>query len=211
MAVAPLELIYWVGMAAVAVNAVTAVLETEDKGMDLVGAVIAGLAAALGGGTLRDLLIDRPVFWLGDPAYLVCGLVAVGLTFVVARRVRMPAGAFVIPDAIGLALFTVVGARVALAAEVPWLAASLLGVVTGVFGGVLRDVLVNEVPLVMRPGTLYATASWCGALTFIGVALAGGGEAAAMAAGGLVTLAMRLAAIRYELRLPTFRSRDADR
>ena len=207
MTVAPQDLIYWVGMAAVAVTAVTAVLETEDKGMDLVGAVIVGLAAGLGGGTLRDLLLTRPVFWLGDPAYLVCGLVAVAATFVVARRVRLPAGVFVIPDAVGLALFTVVGARVALAADVPWLAASLLGVVTGVFGGVLRDVLVNEVPLVMRPGTLYATASWCGALVFIGLTALGGGEAVAMAAGGLVVFGMRLAAIRYRLRLPTFQSR----
>ena len=86
MTVAPQDLIYWVGMAAVAVTAVTAVLETEDKGMDLVGAIIVGLAAGLGGGTLRDLLLTRPVFWLGDPAYLVCGLVAVAATFVVARR-----------------------------------------------------------------------------------------------------------------------------
>lgn len=207
MTLAPLELIYWVGMAAVAVTAVTAVLETEGKGMDLVGAVIVGLAASLGGGTLRDVLLTRPVFWLGDPAYLVCGLVAVVLTFIVARRVSLPADVFMIPDAVGLALFTVVGARVALAAEVPWLAASLLGVITGVFGGVVRDVLVNEVPLVMRPGTLYATASWCGALVFIAAVALDAGEASAMAAGGLVALGMRLAAIRYQLRLPTFQSR----
>jgi hypothetical protein len=127
MTVAPQELIYWVGMAAVAVTTATAVLETEDKGMDLVGAVIVGLAAGLGGGTLRDLLLARQAFWLGDPAYLVCGLFAVGITFIVARRVRLPAGVFVIPDAVGLALFTVVGTRIGLEFSVPWLAASLLG------------------------------------------------------------------------------------
>jgi uncharacterized membrane protein YeiH len=76
-------------MAAVAVNAASAVLETEDKKMDLVGAVVVGLATSLGGGSLRDLLLNRPVFWLADVAYLVCGLLAVGLTFVVARRVRV--------------------------------------------------------------------------------------------------------------------------
>jgi uncharacterized membrane protein YeiH len=85
---APAELIYAIGMAAVAVNAASAVLETEDKKMDLVGAVVVGLATSLGGGTLRDLLLDRPVFWLADVAYLVCGLLAVGLTFIMARRIR---------------------------------------------------------------------------------------------------------------------------
>ncbi len=204
----PFLLVYWVGMAAVAVNAITAVLETEDKGMDLVGAVIVGLAASLGGGTLRDVLLDRQVFWLKDPAYLICGLGAVALTFVVARRMRLSSGGFVIPDALGLALFTVVGTQVALALDVPWLAASLMGVITGVVGGVLRDVLVNEVPLIMRPGTLYATASWSGALACIGATWLGAGEAMAMLLGGLVVFGLRLLAIRYHVRLPSLQSPD---
>ncbi len=206
MVTSPPDLIYLVGMAAVAVNAASAVLETEDKRMDLVGAVIVGLATSLGGGTLRDVLLGRPVFWLTDVAYLVCGLITVAATFVLARRVRMPVGAFVVPDAVGLALFTVVGCGIAMQAGVHWLGASLLGVITGVFGGVLRDVLVNEMPLVMRPGTLYATAAWCGALTMLAANAAGLGEATGAAAGGIVVLLLRLAAIRYRLRLPTFRS-----
>jgi uncharacterized membrane protein YeiH len=95
---APAELIYAIGMAAVAVNAASAVLETEDKKMDLVGAVVVGLATSLGGGTLRDLLLDRQVFWLADVAYLVCGLLAVAITFLLARRIRVPPGLFVVPD-----------------------------------------------------------------------------------------------------------------
>lgn len=208
MHIEPLLLVYWVGMAAVAVNAVTAVLETEDKGMDLVGAVFVGLAASLGGGTLRDVLLDREVFWLADETYLVCALVAVALTFLAARHMRLPAGVFVLPDAIGLALFTVVGARVAMDLNTPWLAASLLGVITGVFGGMLRDILVNEVPLVMRPGTLYASAAWFGALAFIATLTFSDHELAAMLVGGGVTLTMRLAALRYQLRLPIFHSRE---
>jgi len=200
------DLIFGVAMAAVAVNAASAVLETEDKHMDLVGATIVGLAASLGGGSLRDVLLGHPVFWLADVTYLICGVVAVALTFLLARRVRLPAGVFVIPDAVGLALFTVVGCQVAVAAGVHWLAASLLGVVTGVFGGVLRDVLVNEVPLVMRPGTLYATASWCGALAMIAALAVGAGEAISAAVGGVLVLGLRLAAIRYSLRMPEFRS-----
>lgn len=200
------DLIFGVAMAAVAVNAASAVLETEDKHMDLVGAAIVGLATSLGGGSLRDMLLGRPVFWLADAAYLFCGVAAVGLTFLLARRVRLPAGVFVIPDAVGLALFTVVGCQVAIDAGVHWLAASLLGVVTGVFGGVLRDVLVNEVPLVMRPGTLYATASWCGALAMIAAFATGLGEATSAVIGGALVLGLRLAAIRYRLRMPEFKT-----
>ena len=201
------DLIYAAAMAAVAVNAASAVLETEDKRMDLVGAITVGLATSLGGGTLRDLLLDRTVFWIGDINYLVCGLLTVFGTFVLARRVRIRPGLFVIPDAIGLALFTVVGCQIALGYGIHWLPASLLGVVTGVFGGMLRDILVNEVPLVMRPGTLYATASWLGALTLIGGLRLGLGEATSALAGGALVLLLRVAAIRYQLRLPTYRSR----
>lgn len=201
------NLIYAAAMAAVAVNAASAVLETEDKRMDLVGAITVGLATSLGGGTLRDLLLDRPVFWLGDINYLVCGLLTVFATFVLARRVRIRPGLFVIPDAIGLALFTVVGSQIALAYDIHWLPASLLGVITGVFGGMLRDILVNEVPLVMRPGTLYATASWLGALTLIGGLQLGFGETASALAGGTLVLLLRVAAIRYQLSLPTYKSR----
>ena len=204
---APAELVYALGMAAVAVNAASAVLETEDKKMDLVGAVIVGLATSLGGGTLRDLLLNRPVFWLVDVAYLGCGLLAVGLTFALARRVRVRPGLFVVPDAIGLALFTVVGCQVGLAAGVHWLSVSLLAVITGVVGGMLRDILVNELPLVMRPGTLYATASWLGALTLLAAMHLGLGDAPAAAAGAAVVLGLRLAAIRYQLSLPTYKSR----
>jgi uncharacterized membrane protein YeiH len=199
-------LIYAVGMAAVAVNAASAVLETEDKHMDLVGAIIVGLVTSLGGGTLRDILLSRPVFWLHEIAYLVCGLLAVGLTFVLARRVRIRPGMFLIPDAVGLALFTVVGTQIALADGVHWLAASMLGVVTGAFGGMLRDILVNEVPLVMRPGTLYVTASWLGALVLAGAFHLGYGEAVSAAVGGVLVLVLRLLAIRFQLSLPTYKS-----
>ncbi|MRR09083.1 trimeric intracellular cation channel family protein, partial [bacterium] len=91
--------------------------------------------------------------------------------------------------------------------QTPWLAASLLGVITGVCGGLVRDVLVNEVPLIMRPGTLYATASWVGALALIGLLRLGAGEVTAALVGGGLVLVLRLAAIRYRLSLPTFRSR----
>jgi dihydroneopterin aldolase len=110
------DLIFGVAMAAVAVNAASAVLETEDKHMDLVGALIVGLAASLGGGSLRDVLLGRPVFWLARRRLPVCGVAAVALTFLSWRGASgCRSGVFLIPDAVGLALFTVVGCRIALA------------------------------------------------------------------------------------------------
>ncbi|MFO1364807.1 MAG: TRIC cation channel family protein, partial [Burkholderiales bacterium] len=104
---------YWVGMAAVAVTATTGVLEAGRKPIDLFGMVLVALTAALGGGTVRDLLLDRLVFWIADQAYLFAALFAGVATFAVARVVRLPADLFLIPDAIGLGLFTVIGTGIA--------------------------------------------------------------------------------------------------
>lgn len=198
------EYIYWIGMAAVAVNALTGVMEAERKEVDLIGATFVAVATALGGGTLRDLLLNRNVFWIADQTYLVtavlCGLVA----FFVLRKKAIEARWFLVPDAIGLALFTAIGTQAAVQWHAPWLAASLLGVITGVFGGVLRDILCNEVPLVMRGGELYASAAWAGALLFIGLNELGVHTVWASMATMAFILAVRLAAIRYHLTLPAF-------
>jgi uncharacterized membrane protein YeiH len=200
------ELAYLIGMSAVAVNAVTGVLDAGRKPMDLFGVVVVALGTALGGGTIRDLLVDRPVFWIADATYLVCAVIAGVVTFALVRRVRLPANLFLVPDALGLALFTIIGTQVGLDAGAHWFVASFLGVVTGVFGGILRDILCNEVPLVFT-GELYATASWAGAILFIALLEAG----LASAPAGLLAMAaiflVRIAAIRWQLRLPRFTAR----
>lgn len=201
------QLLYWVAIAAVAVNAITGVLEAERKQMDLVGAVMVATATALGGGTLRDVLLDRQVFWIADEVYLASGIVVAIATFFWARRRRISPQLFLYPDAIGLALFSIVGTQVALQLQAPWLTASLMGVITGVFGGVLRDVFCNQVPLVFMAGELYATAAWAGALALIGLQLLGiDATTSAWAAMGIV-FALRAAAIRFHIRLPTFSAR----
>ncbi|MDX9707177.1 MAG: trimeric intracellular cation channel family protein [Azospira sp.] len=197
------EFIYWVGMAAVAVNALTGVLEAERKEVDLVGACFVAVATALGGGTVRDLLLDRKVFWIADQTYLVTAVVVGIASFFLLRQRSIPPRWFLFPDAIGLALFTMIGTQVALHWGTPWLAASLMGVITGVFGGVVRDVLCNEIPLVMRVGELYATAAWLGALLLIGLQWAGVPEVWASNIALVFILALRMAAIRYRLRLPS--------
>lgn len=202
------SLLYWIGLAAVAVNALTGVLDAGRKQMDLVGVTMVGCATALGGGTVRDLLLDRPVFWIGDQTYLVVALATTLAVFFAVRGLRLPPRLFLIPDAVGLALFTIVGTQVALEWQAPWLAASLLGVITGVVGGVLRDVLCNEVPLVFVRGELYASAAWFGALALVGLQSLGIPPVAAAWAGMAAVLAARLLAMIYRITLPTYSERE---
>ena len=203
------DFLYWLSMAAVAVNALTGVLDAGRKQMDVVGVVMVGCVAALGGGTVRDLLLQRPVFWIQDPNHLVVAFVSTVGVFLLVRRLRLPATVFLIPDAVGLALFTVAGTQIALDHPTHWLAASLLGVITGVLGGVLRDVLCNEVPLIFVRGELYATAAWMGALLLVLLELVVGmPPLSASLVAMLVIFLMRVAALAFKLRMPTYRERN---
>ena len=201
------NLLYWVGLAAVAVFALTGVLDAGRKNMDLVGVVMVGLATALGGGTVRDVLLQRPVFWLSDQVYLVVALATTLIIFFAVRGLRLPPRLFLIPDAIGLALFTIVGTQIALEWHAPWLAASLLGVITGVVGGVVRDVLCNEVPLVFVRGELYVSAAWLGTLVLIGLQALAVSPVIAAWAGMATVLGIRLAAMAFRITLPTYSER----
>lgn len=201
------SLIYWIGLAAVSVNALTGVLDAGRKQMDIVGVVMVGSATALGGGTVRDLLLDRTVFWISDQTYLVVALATTVVIFFAVRGLRLPPRLFLIPDAVGLALFTVVGTQVALEWQAPWLVASLLGVITGVLGGVLRDVLCNDVPLIFVRGELYASAAWVGALALIGLQALGLSAVAAAWVSMAVVLIARLLAMAFRITLPTYSER----
>ena len=201
------NLFYWAGMLAVAVNALTGVLDAGRKNMDLIGVVMVGAATALGGGTVRDVLLQRPVFWISDQVYLVVALATTLITFFVVRGLRLPPRLFLIPDALGLALFTVVGTQIALEWHAPWLVASLLGMITGVVGGVLRDVLCNEVPLVFVRGELYASAAWTGALMQIALQTLEVSPVIAAWAGMATVLGVRLVAMAWRITLPTYSAR----
>lgn len=197
---------YWITQAAVAVSAASGVLEAGKKKFDLFGMLLIAFAAALGGGTIRDLLLGRSVFWVKDQVYLFVAVGAGLVTFFAARWIKLTKDAFLLPDAIGLGLFTVAGTNVALAAGVPWFVASFMGVITGIMGGVLRDVLCNEEPLVFQ-GTLYATLAWSGALILILLKATGADpQWSAIGVGGLI-LVLRWLAIKKEIGLPRFYSR----
>src|SRR5574343_490483 len=201
-------LLYWTALVAVSVNALTGVLDAGRQRMDLVGVVMVGTATALGGGTVRDVLLDRKVFWIADQTYLIVAIVTTLVVFFAVRGLKLPQRLFLIPDAIGLALFTITGTQVALEWQAPWLVASLLGVITGVVGGVLRDVLCNEVPLVFVRGELYASAAWVGARVLIGLQHFGFSPVIAAWSGMAVILVARLLAIAYRITLQTYAEKD---
>ncbi len=140
---------------------------------------------------------------MADETYLWVTVVTAALTFFITRIRHLPENLFLIPDAIGLSLFAIVGTQVALDWNMPWLTASLLGVVTAVFGGLLRDVMINEIPLVFS-SELYATAAWIGAMTLIILDALGVHATIAAWIGILACLTVRLIAIRWKVTLPRF-------
>ncbi|MDX5151005.1 MAG: trimeric intracellular cation channel family protein [Acidiferrobacterales bacterium] len=190
--------------AAVAVSAASGVLEAGKKRFDLFGMLLIAFAAALGGGSIRDVLLDRPVFWVNNQDFLFIALGAGLVTFFLARWTRVSRQAFLLPDAAGLVMFTIVGTNVSLSLSAPWFVASFMGVITGVMGGVLRDILCNEEPIVFQ-GTLYATIAWVGALVFIALLHFGVEANLAAILTGIGMFASRLAAIRWNINLPVFR------
>ena len=195
-------MIFWLEMSAVAVCAITGTLETGRRQMDLFGAAVVAFVAALGGGTLRDLLLGRlPVFWVIAPANICVVILSVLATFITARRFRLSTSAFLIPDALGLALFTMLGTEKALACHVGFMIAIVMGVITGVFGGILRDVLCNEAPVVFR-SELYATAALSGALPFSVLNQAGTPNSLAFPLGIVVIFAIRMVALQWRITLP---------
>lgn len=202
-----MSLIYLLDLCAVAVCAMTTTLEAHRRELDLFGVLVIAIISGIGGGTMRDILLGRlPVYWVHDPLYVVVGGTAGTLTFFLGRHMQLPKSFFLTLDAISLALFTVIGTSVALTLGAPWLIASLMGVITGVFGGVLRDILCNEVPLILR-ADIYTTASLAGALLFIALSSLGVTHNVAMLLSMCSIVATRLAAIRWHIQLPNLRSK----
>ena len=190
-------------IAAVVVSAVSGVLEARKKKMDFVGVYAVALITAFGGGTVRDVLLDRrPLYWVENDQFVIW-IFALCIGLLYGTRGRILSQKLIdVPDALGLGLFSVTGAYYALEHQTGLFIASLFGVITGVFGGVLRDVVCNEVPAVFSPSTsLYATCSFVGAWTYL-LLLRTPAAAWAAIAGIVVTFLLRMAAIRYNIGLP---------
>ena len=193
----------WLGVIAFTV---TGALVASRKQMDIVGFVVLGTVTGIGGGTLRDVLLDVPVFWVRDPAYLItCALVSV-LVFYAAHFPQSRYRYLLWLDAIGLALFAVSGAEKALQAGAGFTVAIAIGVLTATFGGVVRDLLGGETP-VIPSREIYASAALAGAGVFILLSAGRAPRELAVASGFAIALLIRAAALRYGWSLPRYRPR----
>lgn len=191
-------------MLGVAVFAISGALAAGRKSLDLIGVVITATVTAIGGGTIRDVLLDRqPVFWIGDTAYLWVIFAAALGTVAWSRRWSPPERSLAVADALGLALFTISGAQIAQAAGLHGVVVVIMGTLTGVAGGVIRDVLTAEIPMIMRRGPIYATACIVGVCLYLLLGLVLPRNVAALA--GMACIAgLRLAAILWNLTVPVF-------
>jgi uncharacterized membrane protein YeiH len=195
----PFQLPLLVDLGAVVLLAATGAIEGMRKRYDLFGVAVMALVTGLGGGLLRDgiFLQTGPPAALQDGRYLAAVLAGATLGVVFARGFHRLRLVVAIVDALGLGLYAVYGAQKALLAGLPLLAATLVGTVNAVGGGLMRDVLVREEPLLFRPGGFYALASMAGALTFVLLdGLAGRTSHVAAMAGVVVTLVLRFGSIR---------------
>jgi uncharacterized membrane protein YeiH len=190
----------------VTVAAITGVLAAKGKQVDLFGIIVLALVTAFGGGTVRDVALGYlPVFWIKDPNFLLNAVAVAIATFYVARFYEFPYTALLVADAFALSFFTVLGTQKALTLSSSYSIAIAMGVITGVAGGILRDVLVGEMPLVFRPHIcLYATAALLGAGVYCAVCHWQPGERMNLVIGTIATLLLRLAGIRWKLALPVF-------
>lgn len=195
----------WFGLA---IFAVTGALVASRKRMDIFGFMLLGAATGIGGGSLRDVMLGQlPVFWVKEPAALAICLVVAAATFFLAHIPESRYRALLWLDAAGLSLFCVVGADKALDAGVGGFIAVAMGVMTATFGGVIRDILGGESPLVLRK-EIYVTAALAGAMAYVGLTSFGVSETVATACGFALCFAIRALALHYHWSLPVYRARE---
>ena len=187
-------------------GAISGIRISSAKQFDLFGAYVVGVVTAIGGGTLRDIMLDVPMFWMTQPGYLVTTFVALLVVWVFGKRIIKDNITWFIFDTIGLAMFSVIGVQKTLACGHAWWVAVVMGTITGAAGGVMRDVLVNTVPLIFRSEP-YATASACGCVVYILCQRAGGDPRLCAILGGLAVVLLRLVAIRFKIALPKMTGR----
>ena len=193
--------------ASVFVFALTGALAASRAQLDIVGFLFFSSITAVGGGTVRDLLLDRnPVFWIERPENLAIAAAAAVLVFFTAHMVESRARWLAWLDACALAIAVPAGLAVALAVGQGGVVAPIMGVITGTLGGLMRDVVANEVPMVLRQGELYVSAAFAGAVAGW-LAVGWTGAATALVLAGAVTLALRAGSLWFGWRLPVYRAR----
>lgn len=192
----------------VMVFAASGALAAGRKQLDLLGVVVVAVVTAIGGGTLRDILLDRPVFWLHQPFYLEIIFGSALLTVLYTKFFRPPYKSLLVADALGLALFSISGAQIAEQANLSTIVIVLMGTMTGTAGGVIRDILLADIPVIFRRGQIYATTSVLGILVYLFLQMVNADQTIAAIVGMVVVSSLRFAAIIWGLMLPIFSLSD---
>lgn len=193
--------------AAVAVFAVTGALAASRSQLDIVGFIFIACLTATGGGTVRDAILDRTVFWVADPVVIAVASTAAVSVFLTAHRLESRYRALLWIDAFALAVAVPAGVAAAQGMGQAWPIVLVMGMITGCLGGLMRDVVCNEVPLVLKQGELYVTCALAGAIAAVLASKAGLEGMAALAICALVTLSLRAGSLAFGWRLPVYRSR----
>ena len=184
--------------------AISGIRMAAGKRFDWFGAYVVGLVTAIGGGTLRDLLLDAPVFWMQTSWYLAVTGLSLAFVIIFRKTLVKHLGALLLFDTIGLALFVVIGIQKSLAFDYPMWVAIAMGMITGAFGGVVRDILINEEPLFFRKD-IYATACIAGGCVYWLTMECGGSEILQQSACALTVILLRFFAVKYSWQLPTLK------
>ena len=189
--------------------AITGVLAARNKKIDIFGVLVLGFVTGVGGGAIRDICLNIEVWWVEQPNFTIAIVISCFLTFFITRIIPLPRKLLDVADAFALALFTVIGAWKALEYHAGVVNAVMMGVITGVAGGMLRDVFLGTIPNVFRPGIyLYATASAAGAILFVCSDIWDLPYKWSFSIG--VILVMRIGSIRWKLTLPEYRHNEKD-
>lgn len=206
-----MTLLAFLDHASVFVFALTGALVASRAQLDVVGFVFVACLTAVGGGTLRDVMLDRAVFWVAAPQFIALAAAAAVLVFFTAHLLESRLRAIEWLDACALAVAVPAGVGVALGLDQHPGIVLIMGVATGCFGGLMRDVVCNEVPLVLKQGELYVTAAFAGAgAALVALALLERTDVALMACAG-VTFALRAGSLAFGWRLPVYRARPPRR
>ncbi|MFN3605791.1 MAG: trimeric intracellular cation channel family protein [Cypionkella sp.] len=203
-----MTLLYLLDIAAVAVFALTGALVASRSQLDIVGFIFVACLTAVGGGTLRDVLLNRDaVFWVADPLILLAAVLAAIAVFFAAHLLESRYRAILWLDAFALAVAVPAGVGVAMGLGQSWPVVLVMGMITGCLGGLMRDVVCNEVPLVLKQGEIYATAALAGALAAVLGIWAGLDTGQALAICAAVTLILRSGSIAFGWRLPVYKTK----
>ncbi|KQW87252.1 hypothetical protein ASC94_28035 [Massilia sp. Root418] len=198
------SLITIIEVVAILVGAISGFIEARRKRMDLVGVFTVAFIAAFGGGTLRDILLDkRPLFWVQHQEYAILIFVLALIATPLIRTLRQIVSerVIVVADAVGLGLFAIAGVSQAQQANMPVFIAAMMGVITGIFGGVLRDIVCNEVPMVFRDGKPYAICAFIGCWMYIVMQKTSVSDDFALWSSAMAITVMRLLTWKFDMRL----------